>query len=954
MGSDYPKPKKKRNGLSIRLTESAVFLPTDGTPNRRGSTVRPDRNAMLRGLLILDLVKPTKITSIDVELSATTSTAWPEGIGARRIDITEEHCVFHAYTSYFNAGKTDSTRRTSSIGPGVSYYDREGMEADLDDDFDGPDWDDIRAHLPQTHERTLDAARSRSRSRRDLSRSNSGNAQAIQAESAGPSTYTDSQLIYPQGPPSCPTTSVSTGASTSTAAPGRPFPISRYHARRSSVDNSHFQRMPIYETNPEQDGNTPISPNSSQLEQMGPIPPYSLLPTSPPISSPSSPLSPTAAAQSLEEFRNSLHSNLRNSQLYQSQTNLSSSTGSLHSTLQRERSLSQHPSLSDVIPENLELEQSTPRVSTPARSPSNRPLGEGQPGSNPRMSLPLELENVAPTSSPPSSPTLSGGERGRRRSRFSLSSVSSILMDAVRPSSAKRGDFRASLERTSTLGLGRDRSADRGPRASSDMARGRTMERGVSGSIPEGWSDAEPPASEGEQARTRAGRRESGSRMGASRERGRGVLGRIMKEKEKGSKDKAEGWKEFKKGTYSYPISFSIPSNAPPSMRCDFGSVVWRLKASVHRPGTFKAKITSCREVVTIACPTEEDTEDTENIIVERHWEQQLQYLISISGRSFYIGGTVPVTLTFMPLMKVKIHRLSVVIEERVDYYTQMRRIARTDPITRYTLLSIKGEGKVADPILPLESDSPDALRNSPLFPLVDPHSTDAELSEAASSLMGPGPWTFHQNLQLPKSCQLMRFTNRNRRSNIIITHLLKVIMRVERGDDLHLDGKTGSRKLFDIVVQTPIIILSCRCNPQWTALPRYAEAFDDSTAIVPSCPCQVARERAGLDHRGGFHVSAALERITSRHSSNSSLVSAAEGNPIIPSAMLSLRQLHYNESILQSNSLFERLISGQESESGEAPPAYDTYSTPSIPSSSRNPHPLVSVVPIVQGVAAL
>lgn len=39
---------------------------------------------------------------------------------------------------------------------------------------------------------------------------------------------------------------------------------------------------------------------------------------------------------------------------------------------------------------------------------------------------------------------------------------------------------------------------------------------------------------------------------------------------------------------------------------------------------------------------------------------------------------------------------------------------------------------------------------------------------------------------------------------------------------------------------------------------------------------------------------------------------------------MASLRQLHFNEAILSSNSLFERLVSGQESVSGEVPPAYD------------------------------
>lgn len=69
------------------------------------------------------------------------------------------------------------------------------------------------------------------------------------------------------------------------------------------------------------------------------------------------------------------------------------------------------------------------------------------------------------------------------------------------------------------------------------------------------------------------------------------------------------------------------------------------------------------REVVVVVSPSDDDTEDTDNIIVERHWDQQLQYLISISGRSFYIGGTMPVSLTLMPLAKVKIHKILVYIE---------------------------------------------------------------------------------------------------------------------------------------------------------------------------------------------------------------------------------------------------------------------------------------------------
>jgi hypothetical protein len=98
-------------------------------------------------------------------------------------------------------------------------------------------------------------------------------------------------------------------------------------------------------------------------------------------------------------------------------------------------------------------------------------------------------------------------------------------------------------------------------------------------------------------------------------------------------------------------------------MVCHYGSVYWRLKANVHRPGTFKSKMTTSREVITVACPTSEDTEDTENIIVERLWDQQLQYLISVSGRSFHVGGTVPVSFTLLPLAKISIYRLSVILE---------------------------------------------------------------------------------------------------------------------------------------------------------------------------------------------------------------------------------------------------------------------------------------------------
>lgn len=95
--------------------------------------------------------------------------------------------------------------------------------------------------------------------------------------------------------------------------------------------------------------------------------------------------------------------------------------------------------------------------------------------------------------------------------------------------------------------------------------------------------------------------------------------------------------------------------------------MIWRLKAFAHRPGAFTAKLSATKDVTVVACPGEDDTEDTESIIVERQWDTQMQYLIAISGRSFPIGGVIPFSISFVPWTKMKVFRLSVVVEGKRD-----------------------------------------------------------------------------------------------------------------------------------------------------------------------------------------------------------------------------------------------------------------------------------------------
>ena len=101
----------------------------------------------------------------------------------------------------------------------------------------------------------------------------------------------------------------------------------------------------------------------------------------------------------------------------------------------------------------------------------------------------------------------------------------------------------------------------------------------------------------------------------------------------------------------------------PPTLSCDYGSVTWRLKANVHRPGAFTPKLSASRDVLFVAAPSEDLREDAEGFAIERVWGDQMQYSVSVSGRMFPIGGTIPVTLNFLPMAKVRIFKISAQLE---------------------------------------------------------------------------------------------------------------------------------------------------------------------------------------------------------------------------------------------------------------------------------------------------
>lgn len=108
-----------------------------------------------------------------------------------------------------------------------------------------------------------------------------------------------------------------------------------------------------------------------------------------------------------------------------------------------------------------------------------------------------------------------------------------------------------------------------------------------------------------------------------------------------------------------------------------------------------------------------------------------------------------------MPLDKAKIFRISVLMEEKIDYYAHDKKVARHEATRRYQLLSLKSPSTTthkAAPLLPIMSDSEDALLNSPLRPLVLAALENGGGEDGIDgSLFNPsGPWLLDHMLQVP------------------------------------------------------------------------------------------------------------------------------------------------------------------------------------------------------------
>ncbi|KZO93863.1 hypothetical protein CALVIDRAFT_539513 [Calocera viscosa TUFC12733] len=385
----------------------------------------------------------------------------------------------------------------------------------------------------------------------------------------------------------------------------------------------------------------------------------------------------------------------------------------------------------------------------------------------------------------------------------------------------------------------------------------------------------------------------SEERRGRERERGR----------ERSREKSAEAWREFRKGTYTYPIVFPLPPPAPTTVHTEFGTVRYYLVGVVHRSGPFSLRLQGEKEVEVIDVPPDEEPE---TVSIERQWEESLRYVIGLDNKINLVGGELAFDLTLMPLEKVKIYRLSVAVEEKVDYFSRGQRLTRYDVPRKWDLLNIKSAGKNI-PLFPLSSLTPQAGPIQQLLALCPPHQ---DVSEYAGSLLQlSGPWIIHEVLKLPTCKMGLHRTVRLPRGGaaVKIAHTLKVVIRVERSDG------TGNKK-WDIMVDTPITLFDCRCSPEYTSLPTYNALLQPVPASSASCACP---PRTGSTTP--LTVPDSVLRLVQGHTPGP-IASFAHFNADSPTSS----GPSLVESLAERNRQFARLVEGREDIEGERPPSYD------------------------------
>ncbi|KAJ5097285.1 hypothetical protein N7456_008006 [Penicillium angulare] len=295
-------------------------------------------------------------------------------------------------------------------------------------------------------------------------------------------------------------------------------------------------------------------------------------------------------------------------------------------------------------------------------------------------------------------------------------------------------------------------------------------------------------------------------------------------------------YRMFPVGDYLYSFEFPIDGSLPETIKTDLGFVRYDLEAIVERSGAFRPNLLGTMEIPVIRTPAEGSLEQVEPIAISRNWEDQLHYDIVISGKSFPLGSQIPIAFKLTPLAKVECHRIKVYVTENIQHWTADKSVHRLQPAKKVLLFEKRAES-ASTSTYPGSS-----MRITAGGGIAWDHRAAAARGEevvdrSRTNLLGElvndsgvGPTEMEFSVQLP-SCHEMKGRDEAQRlhfdttyENIQINHWIKIVLRLSKIDE----RDPSKRRHFEISIDSPFHILSCKATQANIYLPAYSRPTND------------------------------------------------------------------------------------------------------------------------------
>ncbi|CAG8700119.1 5094_t:CDS:2 [Rhizophagus irregularis] len=270
-------------------------------------------------------------------------------------------------------------------------------------------------------------------------------------------------------------------------------------------------------------------------------------------------------------------------------------------------------------------------------------------------------------------------------------------------------------------------------------------------------------------------------------------------------------------GIHKYPFELFIPGNVPETIDTERGLVHYKLSATAIRSG-LSPNLHVSQYVPIIRTILEE--RNSEGTAISSDWNNQLGYEITIPKKAYPIGDSIDIDLKLKPRSKnINIAGIKIQMEEESVFKTKGQK--STDSRT----LLVHKVNNFAEQIL--ISDKNVSINNNNIQ---EGTSSSAQIIQDDDENL-----FYHKNilLPIPKCSSPIYFSYKS--PSINISHHLKIIFTIK--SDNNEDGKKKKKK-YDIKVDIPITLLSCRCaedlpqyeddSPSYESPPSYEQSTND------------------------------------------------------------------------------------------------------------------------------